>query len=115
MIRCGRLSCQVTGVANGKRRPSLQKLSCGDEPATTKERMKSTYQLLQDFSDNAMGHFLQHRYEKALKLKVTLSHILKPQEVYEIHDAWIHLVAQANPDREGFCRTIKSLREKYER
>ena len=77
--------------------------------------MKSTHRLLQDFSDNAMGHFLPHRYEKALKLKGTLSRILKPQEVHEIHDAWIHLVAQANSDREGFCHTIKSLKEKYER
>lgn len=76
--------------------------------------MKPTLELLQDFSDNAMGHFLPHRRKKALELKQDLSHVLEPREFYELHDAWIHLVTQANPDREGFCHTVKSLKAKYE-
>jgi hypothetical protein len=77
--------------------------------------MRSIPELLQDFSNNAMGHSLPHRHEKALKLKEVLSRTLKSCEVDELHDAWIHLVMQANSNREGFCQTIKSLKEKYKK
>jgi hypothetical protein len=74
---------------------------------------KDVAELLQQFANNAMGDYLFHRHQKALKQKDELKNLLNPKDWDNLHDAWIHLVSIANKDTEGFCKTIFYLKEKY--
>lgn len=69
--------------------------------------------LLQLYADFAMGRQMERRSARAGALASILKGVLAPEDWRDLRDAWVHLDVESNSNREGFCRTVKRLKEKY--